>query len=114
EAMILACQHAKVLLMEAVMYRFHPRVQALKHMLDAGEAGELRFIHTAFSFPFNAPTNYRAFPEFGGGALLDIGSYCVNASRWLSASEPRPTSSVSSYGHNAMNMTNSPVLPFGN
>src|SRR5689334_8029916 len=31
----------KVLLMEAVMYRFHPRMQALKEMIAAGEAGEL-------------------------------------------------------------------------
>lgn len=113
EAMILACQQAKVLLMEAVMYRFHPRMQALKRMLDAGEAGELRFIHTAFSFPFNAPTNYRAFPEFGGGALLDIGSYCVNAARWLSGSEPRSISSVSSYSQNAIDMSTSAVLEFG-
>ena len=111
--MIRACQQAKVLLMEAVMYRFHPRMQALKHMLDAGEAGELRFIHAAFSFPFNAPTNYRAFPEFGGGALLDIGSYCVNAARWLTGSEPRSISSGSSYSHNAIDMSTSAVLELG-
>ena len=51
---ILTCHSLKVLLMEAVMYRFHPRMQALKAMIAAGEAGELRFIHTAFSFPFAA------------------------------------------------------------
>ncbi|HLX58086.1 MAG TPA: Gfo/Idh/MocA family oxidoreductase [Ktedonobacteraceae bacterium] len=112
DAMIAACYKAKVLLMEAVMYRFHPRMQALKHMLLAGEPGELRFIHAAFSFPFDAPGNYRAFPEFGGGALLDIGSYCVNAARWLTGSEPTSIYPGYSYSHNALDLAASAVLEF--
>jgi len=95
------------------MYRFHPRMQALKQMLAAGEAGELRFIHTAFSFPFNAPGNYRAFPQFGGGALLDAGSYCINAARWLSGSEPTAIHPVFSYSHNAIDLSTSAILQFG-
>lgn len=95
------------------MYRFHPRMQALKHMLLAGEPGELRFIHAAFSFPFDASGNYRAFPEFGGGALLDIGSYCVNAARWLADSEPTSIHPGCSYSHNALDLAASAVLEFG-
>src|ERR1700730_17517728 len=87
DEIISTCHSLKVLLMEAVMYRFHPRMQALKQMIAAGEVGELRFIHSAFSFPFDAPGNYRAFPQFGGGALLDVGSYCVNTARWLRRSQ---------------------------
>lgn len=110
---ISTCHSLKVLLMEAVMYRFHPRMQALKRMLVAGEAGELRFIHAAFSFPFNAPGNYRAFPQFGGGALLDAGSYCVNAARWLSGSEPTAIHPVFSYSHNDVDRSASAILQFG-
>ncbi|MFL5626986.1 MAG: Gfo/Idh/MocA family protein, partial [Ktedonobacteraceae bacterium] len=87
--MIAACQQAGVLLMEAVMYRFHPRMLFLKQMLENGALGELRFLHAAFSFPFNTPNNYRTQQEYGGGALLDVGSYCINAARWLIASEPQ-------------------------
>lgn len=83
DEMIVACKQANVLLMEAVMYRFHPRMLNLKQMLEARDVGDVRFLHAAFSFNFNAPENYRAFRKFGGGALLDIGSYCVNAARWL-------------------------------
>lgn len=108
--MISACQQAHVLLMEAVMYRFHPRMQHVKRMLDAGEVGELRFLHCAFSFPFHAPANYRAFPEFGGGALLDIGSYCVNAARWLSGCEPRVHASRISYSREALDTAASAIL----
>ena len=113
DEIISTCYSLKVLLMEAVMYRFHPRMQALKHMIATGEAGDLRFIHTAFSFPFDAPANYRAFPQFGGGALLDIGSYCVNAARWLVGSEPTAIHPVFSYSHNAIDLTTSAILEFG-
>lgn len=97
--MIAACLQAHVLLMEAVMYRFHPRMLHLKHMVTAGELGDIRFLHTAFSFPFAAPHNYRAYPEFGGGALLDVGSYCANAARWLIGSEPQHVQAEISYSH---------------
>jgi D-xylose 1-dehydrogenase (NADP+, D-xylono-1,5-lactone-forming) len=113
DEMISTCHSLKVLLMEAVMYRFHPRMQALKRMLAAGEAGDLRFIHAAFSFPFDAPGNYRAFPQFGGGALLDVGSYCVNAARWLSGSEPTAVSPAFSYSQNAIDLSASAILEFG-
>lgn len=112
DEMIDACHNARVLLMEAVMYRFHPRMQALKAMLDAGAIGEIRLLHAAFSFPFDAPTNYRAFPEFGGGALLDIGSYCLNAARWFIGREPVSAGSEISYSHNAIDVTASAILKF--
>ncbi|HYL41814.1 MAG TPA: Gfo/Idh/MocA family oxidoreductase [Ktedonobacteraceae bacterium] len=86
--MISACQRANVLLMEASMYRFHPRMLFLKQMLESGTLGTLRFLHAAFSFPFNNPNNYRSQQEYGGGALLDVGTYCINAVRWLTDSEP--------------------------
>ena len=113
DAMIAACQQANVLLMEAVMYRFHPRMIALKHMLSTGELGEIRFLHAAFSFPFNAPGNYREKAEYGGGAMLDIGSYCVNAVRWLADSEPQSALSVISYSHE-IDVTTSAILRFAN
>jgi len=113
DEIILTCHSLKVLLMEAVMYRFHPRMQALKQMIAMGEAGELRFIHAAFSFPFNAPGNYRAFPQFGGGAVLDVGSYCVNAARWLAGSEPTAIHPLFSYSHDAIDLSSSAILEFG-
>src|SRR5437879_11862842 len=87
--MISAYQQANVLLMEAVMYRFHPRMLILKQILESGNVGTLRFLHAAFSFPFNNPNNYRSHQEYGRGALLDVGSYCINAVRCLTDSEPQ-------------------------
>jgi predicted dehydrogenase len=111
DEMIAACQQANVLLMEAVMYRFHPRMIALKHILSTGELGEIRFLHAAFSFPFNAPDNYRAKPEYGGGALLDVGSYCINAVRWLIGNEPQSALADISYSHE-IDITTNAILRF--
>lgn len=94
EEMITACQEAGVYLMEAVMYRFHPRMQHLKRILVDGQLGELRFIHCAFSFPLADGESYRNFQRYGGGALLDVGSYCVNAVRWLADAEPQSVQGV--------------------
>ncbi len=113
DEMIAACRQANVLLMEAVMYRFHPRMLYLKQMLAAGELGNIRFLHAAFSFPFGAPGNYRAYTQFGGGALLDVGSYCINAARWLIGSEPDSAQSVISYSHEATDLSTSSLLRFG-
>ena len=111
--MIAACQQANVLLMEAVMYRFHPRMLYLKEMLVAREPGDIRFLHVAFSFNFNAPGNYRAYRQFGGGALLDIGCYCVNSARWLFGSEPDSSQAEISYSRENIDLTTSAVLRFG-
>ena len=111
-SMISACDQARVLLMEAVMYRFHPRMRYLKQMLTSQQLGEVRFLHAAFSFNFDAPGNYRAVKQFGGGALLDIGSYCVNAARWLVGSEPLVSYALTSYSHSDIDLATSAILRF--
>ncbi len=113
DEMIAACRQANVVLMEAVMYRFHPRMVHLKQMLADGELGDIRFLHAAFSFPFDAPGNFRGSAQFGGGALLDVGSYCVNAARWLIGSEPDSAQSLISYSHESIDINTSAILRFG-
>jgi xylose dehydrogenase (NAD/NADP) len=112
DEMIAACRKANVLLMEAVMYRFHPRMLYLEQMLLAHELGDVRFLHAAFSFNFNAPDNYRAYQQFGGGALLDVGSYCVNAARWLIGSEPVSSQVDTAYNQQSIDLNTSAILRF--
>ena len=68
-------------LMEAFMYRFHPRMRAFVE----GLGGDERPLHVqaSFGFPLSDPSNYRLQPALGGGALLDVGCYTVSAARWL-------------------------------
>ena len=45
-------------------------------------------IRSAFTFRLTRPDNIRLQPELGGGALMDVGCYCVNLSRTVAGSEP--------------------------
>ncbi len=72
-----ACQAAGVVLMEAYMSPFHPRARSLSALVAAGGLGELRFGRSTFTFPHDDPADHRWRPEMGGGALLDVGIYCL-------------------------------------
>jgi predicted dehydrogenase len=90
-AMIDGARAAGVLLMEAFMYRFHPQHALVRRLIDAGTIGEVRVVRTNFTFllePFN-PANVRLQRSLAGGALMDVGCYCVNAARMLFGEEPR-------------------------
>lgn len=70
------------------MYRFHPRTERAMAMLRDGAVGDLRTIRSAFTFRLTKPDNIRLDPDLGGGALMDVGCYCVNVSRTLAGAEP--------------------------
>jgi predicted dehydrogenase len=80
EEMAAAASAADRLLMEAFMYRFHPRIRAF---VESMAGRELRHVHAAFGFTLRDAANYRLRPELGGGALYDVGCYCVDVTRWL-------------------------------
>ena len=74
--------------MEAFMYRFHLQWIKAKQLTDQGVIGEIKTIHSIFSY-FNAdPKNIRNNADIGGGALMDIGCYCVSFPRFISGEEP--------------------------
>jgi predicted dehydrogenase len=80
-------------LMEAFMYRFHPRSLRVKSLLEDGRIGEPRLLHASFCFRMQEETleagrEPRLRPGMGGGALLDVGCYGVSVSRWLLGREP--------------------------
>jgi predicted dehydrogenase len=83
-----AAESNGVKLMEAFMYRFHPRTERLLELVRGGAVGELRAIRSAFTFRLTRPENIRLRPELGGGALMDVGCYCVNVSRTVAGREP--------------------------
>ncbi len=88
EEMADAADAAGRILMEAFMYRFHPRTERALALLAEGVVGELRVVRSAFTFKLTRPDNIRLDPDLGGGALMDVGCYCVNASRTLVGAEP--------------------------
>ena len=88
EEMAAAADDAGVTLMEAFMYRFHPRTERVLEMLRDGRVGRVGAVRSAFTFRLRDQTNIRLDPDLGGGALMDVGCYCVNVSRTLVGEEP--------------------------
>jgi D-xylose 1-dehydrogenase (NADP+, D-xylono-1,5-lactone-forming) len=82
-----AAERANRLLMEAFMFRFNPQTARLKELLAEGAIGTPRVIRAAFSFTLSNPENVRLAADLDGGALMDVGCYCVSGSR-LVAGEP--------------------------
>jgi predicted dehydrogenase len=83
--------------MEAFMYRFHPQWKRAKQIADSSGIGELRTIHSFFSF-FNVDAgNIRNQPAAGGGALMDIGCYGISLSRFLFGAEPKRVLGIAEY-----------------
>ncbi|HUY54024.1 MAG TPA: Gfo/Idh/MocA family oxidoreductase [Candidatus Nanopelagicaceae bacterium] len=88
EEMAAAAQRAQLVLAEAVMYRYHPRWQLVMDLVRRGELGAVRQLSGGFSFRLRPPPDVRWEGELGGGALYDVGSYLINASRWVVGREP--------------------------
>jgi predicted dehydrogenase len=77
-----------VKIQEAFMVRTHPQWLRVRELLDAGAIGEPRAVLGMFSYFNRDPANIRNMPAAGGGALMDIGCYLVNTSRFIYGREP--------------------------
>jgi xylose dehydrogenase (NAD/NADP) len=89
-------------LMEALMYRFHPRSRRIKQLVAEGRIGAPCLIRSAFCYrmgeaDWSNEKNVRLKPEMGGGALLDVGCYCVSVARWFLGAEPNQVQAQAVY-----------------
>jgi predicted dehydrogenase len=87
-------QRTGVTIGEAFMVRTHPQWLRTRELLASGRIGSLRSIQGFFSYFNTDPKNIRNIPECGGGALMDIGCYPINTSRFLFGEEPWRVSAV--------------------
>jgi predicted dehydrogenase len=74
---------------EAFMIRSYTQWLRVGELLRSGRIGQLRAVAGFFSYFNNDPANIRNHIESGGGALLDIGCYCIQAARYGFKAEPR-------------------------
>ncbi|RYY74212.1 MAG: Gfo/Idh/MocA family oxidoreductase [Gammaproteobacteria bacterium] len=84
----IAQQYPQLKVMEAFMYRFHPQWQTAKQLVRQGALGQVRSIHSHFAYNNQEQDNIRNIPEWGGGALMDIGCYCISLARFIYDEEP--------------------------
>jgi xylose dehydrogenase (NAD/NADP) len=80
-------RRAGLLVMEGFMYRHNPQTLKLGELVREGAVGDVQLIRSSFRFAMHDPDDIRLSTELEGGSLMDLGSYCVNISRFL-AGEP--------------------------
>lgn len=99
------------LLMEAFMYRHNPQTRRLRELIDDGQIGRVRVIRSAFSFVAHDPTDIRLSVALDGGALMDLGCYCVNSAR-LIAGEPVRVSAEQTLGGDGVDIALAATMRF--
>ena len=109
-----AARRNGVKLMEAFMYRFHPQTQKVLELVQTAAIGDLRLMHSAFTFRVTNSANIRLQPELGGGSLMDVGCYCVNISRTIAGQEPIGVQAYANWGSTGVDDQMIGNLRFGN
>jgi predicted dehydrogenase len=99
------------LLSEAFMYRHHPQTRRLTELVAGEAVGELRVVRSHFSFHTAAETDVRLSAALDGGALMDVGCYCVSASRLL-AGEPEAVAAIQEVGGDGVDVRFAAVMRF--
>jgi predicted dehydrogenase len=94
QALIAARDRTGVRIGEAFMIRTHPRWLRARDLVRSGAVGELRAVYGSFSYFNTDASNIRNVAAFGGGALLDVGCYLIQSSRFLFGTEPLEASAV--------------------
>jgi predicted dehydrogenase len=101
------------LLSEAFMYRHNPQTKRLAELVAGGAIGELRLVRSTFSYSLYDADNIRLRTDVEGGALMDVGCYCVSGSRLLGG-EPVAMKGEAWYGPSGTDWVFGGVLRFPN
>ena len=89
QQMVEACKKAKVKLLVGYRMHFEPKTLEVIRMRKAGEFGKVLFFQGLSGFQIGDPTQWRLNKELsGGGAMMDIGIYSVNGSRYMIGEDP--------------------------
>lgn len=89
QQMYQAATDAKRVLVEAFMYRCHPQTLKVMDTVRSGAIGVVRLIRTSFNYKTGRiADNIRFNADLAGGALMDIGCYCLSGCRTLAGTEP--------------------------
>ena len=110
EAAFDAADRAGLILSEAFMWRHHPQASRILELLP--ELGGLQTIRGTFSFVLEDADDIRLAPELDGGALMDVGCYCVSGARLLAGDEPELVFGLSTPGPSGVDIRFNGLLRF--
>jgi predicted dehydrogenase len=101
-----------LVLTEGFMWRHGPH--ALRFVEELPRIGDLRTIRTTFSFRIESEDDIRLSRELAGGSLMDLGPYCVSASRLIAGREPAAALGVAWPAASGVDDRFTGILDFGN
>lgn len=115
ERTLKSVREADVFFMEAFMYRCHPQTLNAVDLARSGSLGDIKMIASEFGFNSSRGwDNFRLQGSLGGGALMDVGTYCVSFSRLIAGQEPSKTAYFASITERGYDQTGSGALAFPN
>ncbi len=89
QEMIEACKKANVKLLVGYRMHFEPKTLEIIRMRKEGEFGKVLFFQGLCGFEIGDPNQWRLNRQLaGGGAMMDIGIYAINGSRYMVGEEP--------------------------
>ena len=89
QEMVDACKSANVKLLVGYRMHFEPKTLEIIRMRKDGELGKILFFQGLSGFRIGDPNQWRLNKQLaGGGALMDIGIYSINGSRYMVGEEP--------------------------
>jgi predicted dehydrogenase len=113
QAMVAASRAHGQVLMEAFHYRFHPLFERVLDIVASGEIGEARRMKAVFSASIDqTDTELRYDRALGGGALMDLGTYCLHWARTVAGSEPKVSAASCVLGGSGVDISTKATLAF--
>lgn len=94
------------------MHRFHPQTLRVQQLLAEGAIGRPRQVQISFGFTLDRPGDTRWHPEMGGGALLDVGCYCVNFARMVAGEAPARVTATAQWSASGIDLLLAATLEY--
>jgi len=92
ERVVELAREKRLFIMEGMWTRFFPLMEEVRRLVSEGDIGEVRMLNVDFGFRADLDPASRLFDQrLGGGALLDVGVYCVSFAAMILG---RPSGSV--------------------
>jgi D-xylose 1-dehydrogenase (NADP+, D-xylono-1,5-lactone-forming) len=112
ERTVEAAREARLALMEGFMFRLHPQTLRLKALISDGAVGQVRQAVAQFGHRLDDSADVRGVGSLGGGALGDVGCYCVSALRLVFGAEPGRASAFARFDEEGADRELAGVLEF--
>ena len=113
--MFAAAKRTSRVLIEAFMYRAHPQTAEVLKLIREGAIGNVKEIRTSFCYRVrNWQGNIRFSADLHGGAMMDVGCYCVSLSRLIAGCDPDRVQAVARFHESGVDEQTAGVLKYPN